>query len=92
MLHRAGKLQYGDIPALEKQLSSPEGPSVCACTCDGVALVTGLLLQNEKRLLSDAVTASDIAAIVSRATGIPVHDMLRGERDKLLHMEGLCIS
>ena len=45
-------------------------------------------MQGEGRLLSDAVTASDIAAIVSRATGIPVHDMLRGEKDKLLHLEG----
>ncbi len=38
-------------------------------------------------MLSDAVTSSDIASIVSRATGIPVHDMLRGERQKLLHLE-----
>ncbi len=42
----------------------------------------------ENKLLHDAVTASDIAAIVSRATGIPVHDMLKGERQKLLHLEG----
>jgi ATP-dependent Clp protease ATP-binding subunit ClpB len=35
----------------------------------------------------DAVTASHVAQVVSRWTGIPVDRMLEGERDKLLHME-----
>jgi len=35
----------------------------------------------------EAVTDSDIAAIVSRWTGVPVEKMLEGERDKLLQME-----
>ena len=35
----------------------------------------------------DSVTAQDIAAIVSRWTGIPVDKMLEGERARLLHME-----
>ena len=38
-------------------------------------------------LLKEAVTENDIAAIVSRWTGIPVDKMLEGEREKLLHME-----
>lgn len=38
-------------------------------------------------LLNEAVTDQDIAAIVSRWTGIPVEKMLEGEREKLLHME-----
>ena len=38
-------------------------------------------------LLREAVTDADIAAIVSRWTGIPVDKMLAGERDKLLAME-----
>lgn len=37
--------------------------------------------------MSDSVTAADIAQVVSRATGIPVHQMLQSEREKLLHME-----
>jgi ATP-dependent Clp protease ATP-binding subunit ClpB len=36
---------------------------------------------------SEAVTADNIAAVVSRWTGIPVDRMLEGERDKLLKME-----
>ena len=35
----------------------------------------------------EEVTADDIAAVVSRWTGIPVDRMLEGERDKLLRME-----
>jgi len=38
-------------------------------------------------LIEEAVTASDIAAVVSRWTGVPVDKMLEGEREKLLHME-----
>jgi ATP-dependent Clp protease ATP-binding subunit ClpB len=41
----------------------------------------------EKRLLREEVTGEDIAAIVSRWTGIPVTRMLEGEREKLLHLE-----
>ncbi len=39
------------------------------------------------RMLNEEVRDSDIAAVVSRWTGVPVDRMLEGERDKLLHME-----
>ena len=38
-------------------------------------------------VLEEAVTASHVAQVVSRWTGIPVDKMLEGERDKLLKME-----
>ena len=38
-------------------------------------------------MLREEVTADDIAAVVSRWTGIPVDRMLEGEREKLLGME-----
>ncbi len=38
-------------------------------------------------MLREEVTADDIAAIVSRWTGIPVERMLAGEREKLMAME-----
>ncbi len=38
-------------------------------------------------MLNEAVTAEDIASVISRWTGIPVDKMLEGEREKLLHME-----
>lgn len=38
-------------------------------------------------MLREEVTADDIAAVVSRWTGVPVDRMLEGEREKLLNME-----
>ena len=38
-------------------------------------------------MVSEEVTADDIASVVARATGIPVERMLAGEREKLLDME-----
>ncbi|MFO0110382.1 MAG: ATP-dependent chaperone ClpB [Alphaproteobacteria bacterium] len=64
---RAGELQYGIIPAFEKQLQGVETPG-----------------ENTAR---EVVREEDIAAIVSRWTGVPVEKMLEGERDKLLQME-----
>ena len=40
-----------------------------------------------ERMVNQEVTADDIAAVVSRWTGIPVDKMLQGEREKLLAME-----
>jgi len=67
-LARAGEIQYGRIPGLEKQLS------------DAQAASKGAMLREE-------VTDQDIAAVVSRWTGIPVERMMEGEREKLLQME-----
>lgn len=44
--------------------------------------------QTQDQMIREEVTADDIAAIVSRWTGIPVDKMLEGEREKLLQMEG----
>ena len=41
----------------------------------------------QNALLREEVTADDIAAVVSRWTGVPVERMLAGEREKLLKME-----
>ena len=37
--------------------------------------------------MKEEVTSEEIAAVVSRWTGVPVSRMLEGEREKLLHME-----
>ncbi len=42
---------------------------------------------SQSAVMKEAVTDEDIAAIVSRWTGIPVEKMLEGEREKLLKME-----
>lgn len=38
-------------------------------------------------LLHEAVTSSDIANVVSRATGIPPTSLMKGEKSRLIHME-----
>ncbi len=43
--------------------------------------------QDGGHLVNEAVTAEQIAGVVSRWTGVPVEKMLEGERDKLLRME-----
>ena len=66
---RAGELQYGAVPEIERKLKETEG-----------AAKSGVVV-------SEAVTADNVAAVVSRWTGIPVDRMLEGEREKLLRME-----
>ena len=70
-LGRASELKYGEIPVLEKQLAQAEAKAA----------------DNAKALVHEVVNDENIAAIVSRWTGIPVDKMLAGERDKLLKME-----
>jgi len=67
---KMSELQYGQLPALEKQLEEVRRTQ-----------------QQGFQLLSNKVTAEEIAEVVSRWTGIPVSKMLEGERDKLLRME-----
>ncbi|OBT79200.1 ATP-dependent Clp protease ATP-binding subunit ClpB [Pseudogymnoascus sp. 05NY08] len=70
---RAGELRYSIIPKLEQQLPA-----------DGE---TGLDAGSESNLIHDAVSADDIAAVVSRTTGIPVSKLTSGHAEKLVHME-----
>jgi ATP-dependent Clp protease ATP-binding subunit ClpB len=70
---RAGQLQYGEIPALEKRLADAEAGETGAGA--------------QKALTPEVVDAEQIAAVVSRWTGVPVEKMLEGEREKLLKME-----
>ena len=74
--NKVAELQYGKLPALEKQLHEAQ---VKEEGQDGVAT---------NKLLRTQVGAEEIAEVVSRATGIPVAKMMQGEKDKLLHMEG----
>lgn len=44
-------------------------------------------VQGDHPLVDEEVKADDVAEIVSRWTGIPVHKMLQSEREKLLNLE-----
>lgn len=43
--------------------------------------------ENSESLIHERVTSNDIARVISQMTGIPVRNLLKGEREKLLHME-----
>jgi ATP-dependent Clp protease ATP-binding subunit ClpB len=45
--------------------------------------------QAQNALLREEVNADDIAAVVSKWTGVPVDRMMEGEREKLLNMENV---
>lgn len=47
---------------------------------------------SQESMLKEEVSEADIAAVVSKWTGIPVDKMLEGEREKLLHMEAFLKS
>ena len=74
--NHVAELQYGKLPALEKQLKEAQASEQNA---DAQA--------KAHKLLRTQVGAEEIAEVVSRATGIPVSKMMQGERDKLLRME-----
>ncbi len=74
--NKVAELQYGKLPALEKQLKEVQANEAGGA---GGAPV--------HRLLRTQVGAEEIAEVVSRATGIPVAKMMQGEKDKLLKME-----
>ncbi|MDP8034428.1 ATP-dependent chaperone ClpB [Pasteurella atlantica] len=69
---KMSELQYGVIPALEKQLKEAEEREEQG---------------TENHLLRTKVTEEEIAEVLSRATGIPVAKMMEGEKEKLLKME-----
>ena len=48
--------------------------------------------RTEDFMVSDSVTAVDVAGVISKATGIPVHNLMRGEREKLIDMDKTLLS
>jgi ATP-dependent Clp protease ATP-binding subunit ClpB len=72
-LGRASEIQYGQLVQIEKELADEQAKLE--------------KVQKEGSLLSEEVTAEEIAEIVSKWTGIPVSKMMEGEQQKLLRME-----
>jgi ATP-dependent Clp protease ATP-binding subunit ClpB len=72
-LDRVAEIRYGRIPDLEKQMKEEE---------DKLEKI-----QKDGFILKEEITDEDIAAIVSRWTGVPVSKMLESEMERLTHME-----
>ena len=71
-LELAARLKYGTLDELAKDLARANEE---------------LEKIGSHRMLREAVEEEDIAAVISRWTGIPVERMLEGERKKLVRME-----
>ena len=70
-LDLAAKLHYETLDQLEAQLQGAESN----------------LNRREERLVKEEVDAEDIAQVVSRRTGIPIHRMLADEKERLVRLE-----
>ncbi|PWG66139.1 ATP-dependent chaperone ClpB [Bifidobacterium callitrichidarum] len=79
-LAEASKILYGEIPAIQKELSAAEN-------ADAEAKDTGSTDPANEPMVPDRVDADSVAEIVSDWTGIPVGRLMQGENEKLLHME-----
>ena len=71
----AGRLRYGDMPALERQIREAEAADDAAEQTAG------------EPMIAEQVGAPEIAEVVGSWTGIPVGKLLQGETEKLLTME-----
>ena len=70
--NKAAEIQYSLIPALEEEIKENEK----------------LVKENyEGALLKEEVTEEEVSKVLSRWTGIPVSNLLEGEREKLLRLE-----
>ena len=85
-LQRAAELQYGEVPKAEAELRELTALQEAAVAEDAAEATTGVS-KRPQRMLKEEVDEEDIAAIVSKWTGIPVSKMLEGEMQKLVQME-----
>ncbi|KAM0747652.1 P-loop containing nucleoside triphosphate hydrolase protein [Meredithblackwellia eburnea MCA 4105] len=71
---KASELRYSIIPGLVKRLPSSSSDSPTGATTN----------PTEEQ---DKVTAEDVALVISKATGIPVSSLVKGDRERLLSLE-----
>ncbi len=77
-LEGAARIQYGEIPAVEKELAQAEASEE---SDEAVA--------EQAPMIADKVGADEIAEVVAAWTGIPAGRLLQGETEKLLSMESV---
>ena len=72
-LEKAAELQYGKLPAIQKQIEEAEAKAKES--------------SNGESLVHESVTEEEIAKIISRWTGIPVAKLSESERQKTLNLD-----
>ena len=74
-LERAAEIRFGKLPELERQIAEADQRLA--------------ELQADRQMLKEEVDPDDVAAVVSRWTGVPVTRLMEGETDKLLRLESV---
>ncbi len=77
-LQKVAEIRYGKIPELEKKIKEAQKK------LDEI--------QKTRPILKEEVTEEDVAAVVSRWTGIPVSRMMESEAIKLAKMEDVLVK
>lgn len=75
-LEKAGKIMYGEIPEIRKELEEVQKEAEKSSSDS-----------SNEPMVPDCVDAESIARVVSEWTGIPVGKLTQSEDEKLLHME-----
>ncbi len=70
-LGKMSELQYGELPKLQKELEEEESK----------------IKNDDMKLVHDCVDEDEVAAVVSRWTGIPVAKLTEGEKSKILNLD-----
>lgn len=74
LFEKASRLRFSMIPGLQAKLPRPQSE-------------TTQNSEDPNMTVRDRVTSEDIAIVVAKSTGIPVVNLLKGERERLVHME-----
>ena len=72
----AGRLQNGEIPAVERQIAEAEAKAEEQDARN-----------DDEPMIAEKVGPAEIAEVIEAGTGIPTGKLLQTETDKLLHME-----
>ncbi len=72
---KASRLRFSAIPGLQAKLPKPQADLAAESE------------EDPSMTVRDRVTSEDIAVVVAKSTGIPVANLLKGERERLIHME-----
>ena len=72
----AGRLQNGEIPAVERQIDEAEAQAEAQDA-----------RSDDEPMIAEKVGPAEIAEVIEAWTGIPTGKLLQTETDKLLHME-----
>lgn len=78
-LATAGRLMYGEIPAVEREIADAEASEAAA--------LEGDVPDEQAPMIAEKVGPDEVAEVVAAWTGIPAGRLLEGETQKLLRME-----